>query len=184
LHAETCLLQFSVRNTGIGIAPEKLEAIFERFAQADASITRKYGGSGLGLAISRRLVELMGGRIWVDSRAGQGSTFAFTARLGMQPKPTRRMPSLPVDLQGMRVLIIDDNATNRFILKEMLADHGVSVSEAADGAQGLAALQRAREAGVPYQLLLLDCRMPGVKRRFIGHVQKACRSSSECSHPS
>ncbi len=167
-----CLLQFSVRDTGIGVPEERLDAIFDNFTQVDASTTRKYGGSGLGLAISKRLVELMGGRIWVESRVGEGSTFCFTARFNFptQTRPQARL--LPVELKGMRILIIDDNATNRFILREMLADEGVLVNETEGGEQGLSELKRAKEAGTPYQLVCLDSRMPGMDGFQVAeHVQ-------------
>ena len=155
-------LLFSVSDTGIGIPLEKLDTIFESFKQVDASTTRKYGGTGLGLTISKRLVELMGGRIWVESTVGQRSTFYFTARFGILAEPKPRMPSRRADLKGIRTLIIDDNATNRFILKEMLAACEAMVAEVESGDRGLAELHRAKQAGTPYQLLLLDSRMPGM----------------------
>ena len=139
-------LQFSVRDTGIGIPPEKLSVIFESFAQADASITRQYGGTGLGLPISKRLVELMGGRLWVESQLGQGSTFYFTAQFGIQAEPKRRRPVPVVDLRGLKVLVVDDNATNRLILRQLLAARGASVTEAESGPKGLVEFKRAREA--------------------------------------
>ncbi len=117
------LLRFSVRDTGIGIAPEKLDSIFQTFTQADSSITRKYGGSGLGLAIARRLVELMGGTIWAESELGKGSTFFFTVRLGV-PEEVDAMDKQSSDLSGLRVLVVDDNATNRLILTELLVAAG------------------------------------------------------------
>ncbi len=155
-------LLFSISDTGIGIPADKLDAVFESFTQADASITRVYGGTGLGLSISKRLVELMGGRIWAESHVGRGSTFHFTVRFGIQTQPAPRPPQLPLDLRGKRVLIIDDNATNRFILLEMLTPGGAVVAEAENGEQGLAELQRAREAGTPYQLVLVDVQLPGM----------------------
>ncbi len=155
-------LLFSVSDTGIGVPANKLEAIFKSFTQADSSTTRQYGGTGLGLTISKRLVELMGGRIWAESKVGEGSTFYFTAQFGVQTGERKRALPLSVDLKGMKALIVDDNATNRFILREMLAGYGVVVKEAGGGDEGLAELNRAREASEPYQLLLLDCRMPGM----------------------
>src|SRR5208282_3279295 len=104
------LLRFSIRDTGIGIAPEKLDTIFQTFTQADSSMTRKYGGSGLGLAIARRLVELMDGAIWVESEVGKGSTFSFTALLRV-PEEADTMDKESYDFSGLRVLIVDDNAT-------------------------------------------------------------------------
>ncbi|MBI5748360.1 MAG: response regulator, partial [Nitrospinae bacterium] len=155
-------LIFSVRDTGIGIPPEKLNAVFERFTQVDSSTTRKYGGTGLGLTISKRLVEMMGGRIWVESKQGEGSIFYFTARFAVQSEDKKRLPSPEVDISGIRILIVDDNATNRMILKEMLSEWDVLVTEAVDGEQGLSELIRARDAGESYRLVLLDCRMPGM----------------------
>ena len=155
------LLRFSVTDTGIGIAPDKLEQIFESFTQGDASVTRKFGGTGLGLTISRRFVELMGGRIWATSEADRGSTFYFTARLQPAPAPRVSNTGRSVNLAGVRTLVVDDNATNRLIVREALTAWGAQVTEAADGEQGLMALTRAKVVGAPYQLLLLDSRMPG-----------------------
>lgn len=170
LHVGTSVfLLFSVSDTGVGIPPEKLDTIFDSFTQADSSITRKYGGTGLGLAISRRLVELMGGHIWVESEMGRGSTFSFTARFEIQtqkgeisPIESAQPSSSVTDLKGLRTLIVDDNATNRMILRETLKRWGAQVTEVEDGEQGLIELRRAGEAGVPYELLLLDGRMPGM----------------------
>ncbi len=155
-------LRVSVADTGIGIAPEKLEVIFESFTQADSSTTRRYGGTGLGLTISRRLVGLMGGRMWVQSTVGRGSTFSFTARLGVPVGPPLPPPNALSTLRGLRALIVDDNPTNRLVLHTMLGAWGLAVAEAESGEEGLAELHRAHEAGTPYQLLLLDARMPGM----------------------
>jgi PAS domain S-box-containing protein len=161
-HAPTTVLRFSVSDTGVGIPPDKLETIFERFTQVDSSTTRKYGGTGLGLTISKRLVELMGGRIWVESKLGFGTTFFFTARLEVQP-PTQRSPKFtPVQLRGLRTLVVDDNDTNRLILRELLSAWKAVVTEAATGEEALAELQRAHESAASYELVLLDCRMPGM----------------------
>jgi signal transduction histidine kinase/CheY-like chemotaxis protein len=154
-------LLFTVSDSGIGIPPERLDAVFESFTQADASIARRYGGTGLGLAISKRLVALMGGRIWVESEVGRGSIFSFTSRFGMPVEDAQSQPSR-VDLSGVRTLVVDDNATNRFIVREMLGVRGAVVTDVESGEEGLAALNRAREAGAPFQLLLLDGRMPGM----------------------
>ena len=155
-------LRFSIKDSGIGVPQDKVDAIFERFTQVDSSTTRKYGGTGLGLTITKRLVELMGGRIWVESTLGLGSTFFFTARLGVQP-PTQRSPKFtPVQLRGLRTLVVDDNETNRLILRQLLSAWEAVVTETATGEEALAELQRARAAGAPYELVLLDCRMPGL----------------------
>jgi len=152
-------LRFIVRDTGIGISPENLQGIFESFTQADSSTTRNYGGSGLGLAIVRRLVELMGGKIWVTSQPGIGSAFFFTAPFGVLPAAERGTAE-EVELKGLRVLVVDDNATNRLILRELLSRKGAIVAEAEGGAEALSEWKRARIAGTPYGLVLLDCRMP------------------------
>jgi two-component system sensor histidine kinase/response regulator len=154
-------LRFAVSDTGIGIPAEKRQLIFEAFSQADASTTRKYGGTGLGLAISSRIVELMGGRIWVDSNPGQGSTFYFTARLqvaahGMEPAET-----VQPDLAGVGVLVVDDNAGNRMILEEALKTWGLKAGGAASASEALRELHEAARQGRPYQLVMADGRMPG-----------------------
>ena len=156
-------LHFTVADTGIGIARDKLEHVFASFTQADSSTTRQYGGSGLGLAIVRRLVDLMGGRIWVESELGRGSVFHFTAHFQVQTgAPDERRPAATVTLSGIRALVIDDNFTNRLILREMLSRQGAVVDEAEDGPTALEHIERAKAAGVPYKLVLLDCRMPGM----------------------
>ena len=159
--AMTTELLFSVTDTGIGIPEEKWKTIFERFTQADSSTTRQFGGTGLGLAISHQLTELMGGRMWVESKIGQGSTFFFTAKFEIQSDIDYvQIPE--VDIHGLKILIVDDNATNRLVLSEMVSRWGALVTEKEDGERGLAEMRRARDAGEPYDLILLDCRMPGM----------------------
>jgi len=154
------VILFSVTDTGIGIPSEKLTTIFESFTQAHASITRKYGGTGLGLTISKQLVELMNGRIWIESTEGQGSTFHCSVQLGIQPQdPLANLP-LPINLAALRTLVVDDHATNRLILRETLTAWGAQVTDVADGAAALAALQQAAESARPYELVFLDCQMP------------------------
>ena len=152
-------VRFSVCDTGIGIAPEQLGAIFEEFTQADASMTRRYGGTGLGLAISQKLVRLMGGELTVTSEVGRGSEFYFTLPLSVEAKV-----ELPAggraSLGGRRLLVVDDNQTNRRILRDMLAAEGVAVDEATNGADGLDALRRAIADAVPYDLTIFDAQMP------------------------
>jgi PAS domain S-box-containing protein len=155
-------LRFAVCDTGIGVPEETRELIFAPYSQVDTSTTRKFGGSGLGLAISREVVELMQGRIWVESSIGAGSTFYFTARFAVGSKPPLRVLSGLMDLKDVKTLVIDDNATNRLILREMLSRWGAVVTEADGGKQGLSELLRAQQTAVPYTLVLLDCRMPGI----------------------
>jgi len=153
-------LSFSVRDTGIGIPKEKQAAIFQEFVQADSSTTRKYGGTGLGLTISARLIELMGGRISVESEPGRGSTFRFTVRIQRAKVLTPPMVRL-AELEGTRVLIVDDNDTNRRILDENVRDWGMKPILAEGFAPALSALRTARDAGDPFPLVLLDLQMPG-----------------------
>ena len=153
-------LSFSVRDTGIGIPKEKQPQIFESFTQADSSTTREYGGTGLGLTICKRIVELMGGGIRVESEPGQGCTFSFTVRFGINKGYTPAEVPLPADIKGLRVLIVDDNATNRLILDETLTGWGAIISEAQNGQECLEVIKQAERVGEPFQLILIDGKMP------------------------
>ena len=154
------LLHFSVKDTGIGIAKDKFNLVFQAFEQADASITRRFSGTGLGLAISSRLVEVMQGRIWLESEIGQGSTFHFTLKL--QLGQGAAAPREPVLVGDIRVLVVDDNATNRLILQEMFQNWGMAPSCYSDAPQALAALRAAHQNGQPFQLIASDVDMPQV----------------------
>jgi PAS domain S-box-containing protein len=161
-HANEVLLELAVRDTGIGITPEQQARIFQAFEQADSSTTRRYGGTGLGLAICARLVGMMGGRIWVESEIGHGSTFHCTARFGIAPPvPRAHLDGETVaQLRGLRALIVDDNATNRRLIEQLLHNWHMHPTAVDGGAEALRALVRARAAGTPFPLVLIDGRMP------------------------
>ena len=159
------IVHFSVQDTGIGIPRERLGAVFDRFTQADGSTTRKYGGTGLGLAISKQLVEMMGGKIGVESTSGIGSTFWFDIKFEKQPREkivTAPLTVGPVNLTLARVLIVDDNQTNRMILAKNVEALGCRRDAAASGAKALENLRSALRAGDPYHVVLLDMQMPGM----------------------
>ncbi len=165
-------LHFVVSDTGIGIAQNKLESIFESFAQADTSTTREYGGTGLGLTISRRLIELMGGTIWIESELGVGSHFHFTLLLDRsEAKPGKGDGSAPQEmLAGVRVLVIDDNRTNRRILEGLLRSWGMEPTVVCGAEEALAVLGESRESGHSFQLIVTDMHMP--KMDGFGLVEK------------
>ncbi len=159
--AGAVVLHFTVRDTGIGIPADKQAAIFRAFEQADTSTSRAFGGTGLGLTISRRLVELMGGNIWVESAPGKGSAFHFTARFGTQTAASVGLTSeSEARLAGLRVLVVDDNATSRRVLEDLLRRWGAQPVVAPSGAAALAEVELAQTRGAPFGLILLDSEMP------------------------
>ncbi len=158
---EVCL-HVAVRDTGIGIPPDKQQIIFEAFAQIDASTTRQFEGTGLGLSISSHLVDLMGGKLWVKSEVGKGSTFHFTTRLGVQKDTVPEPYQTKVHVIELPVLVVDDNPTNRRIFAEMLTHWGMRPTTADSGAAALQQMKQAADAGRPFPLVLLDGMMPGM----------------------
>ncbi|HKV24338.1 MAG TPA: response regulator [Candidatus Acidoferrum sp.] len=169
------ILQFTVSDTGIGIPADKHHLIFDPFAQADTSTTRKYGGTGLGLSISTRLVHLMGGKIWLESEEGRGSRFHFTTRLEVLDAKEIQVgkPAPPELLRDVRALVVDDNRTNRRILDGMLKRWEMKPTSVESGTQGLAELLAAKAAGAPYRLILLDMHMPEMDGfQFVEQLRK------------
>jgi signal transduction histidine kinase/CheY-like chemotaxis protein len=159
----TVSLHFAIKDTGVGIPADKLQEIFEPFSQADGSTARKYGGTGLGLSICTKLVEMMNGRIWVESEEGKGATFHFTVSLGIQEKST--LSPAPIgqeQLRALHVLIVDDNYTNRRILQSMLEGWGMRPTAVEGGRAALQALEVAKSTGDLFPLILLDCQMPEI----------------------
>ena len=154
-------LKFSVQDTGIGMTSEQAAKLFQPFMQADSSTTRKYGGTGLGLTISKRLAEMMGGEIWVESEQGRGSTFSFTANFGLGEAKAGKQYKPVSELRGMRVLVVDDNATSRAILQEMLESFTFEVTLAASGPEGITELENAG-GEKPFELVVMDWKMPGM----------------------
>jgi PAS domain S-box-containing protein len=158
----TVALVFQVHDTGPGIPPDKQAVLFQPFTQADSSTTRKFGGTGLGLTIAKRLVEMMDGRIWFESEPGQGSTISFTAAFELLSAGSQTSDAEPLMLHGLSVLVVDDNATNRLILAQVLTQWGMSPSLAESAPSALAAMHDAAAAGMPFSLVLSDVMMPGV----------------------
>ena len=167
------LLRFSVRDTGIGIAEEKMGLLFTKFSQADASTTRKYGGTGLGLAISKQLAEMMGGSVGAASAEGKGSEFWCTARLEKQPENLRRELRPATDLRNVRVLIVDDNATNRRLLTARLTSWGMRPESVSGGSAALASLDAALREGDPFRLAVVDMQMPEMDGETFGSLVRA-----------
>jgi CheY-like chemotaxis protein len=159
--ASECLLRFSVRDTGIGIPPEKHDLVFESFAQADSSTTRKYGGSGLGLAIAKRLADLMGGSMWLQSELNQGSVFSFTARVGLPRQAPGGELSPTIALQGKRIVVIDDDPSVSRALGSLLTSWGALLDLLTTGDAALDHMTRAHQTGRPYDVVLLSARLSG-----------------------
>ncbi len=155
-------LRFEVSDTGVGITPEQQAKLFQPFTQADGSTTRKYGGTGLGLALCKQLVEMMGGRISLGSKVGKGSIFWFTVRFPLQSEGLQPDATIPAELRGRRILIVDDHATNRRVLEQSLRGQGVMYESAEDGYQALECLRNAAGRQAPFALAILDMQMPGM----------------------
>ena len=169
--ADEVELRFSVCDTGIGIPPDKQNLLFNKFSQLDASTTRQFGGSGLGLAISKQLVELMGGQIGMKSRADQGSEFWFTTHLKLQPgNGSREIPVAPVNLSSVRILVVDDNATNREVLSSQLAAWGMRPTVAKDDIIALYSMAEAHKEGDPFKVAILDSNLPGMDGAKLGQT--------------
>jgi signal transduction histidine kinase/DNA-binding response OmpR family regulator/HPt (histidine-containing phosphotransfer) domain-containing protein len=166
-------VRISVRDSGIGIPRDRLDRLFKSFSQVDASTTRKFGGTGLGLAISQRIVELMGGRIGVISEAGKGSTFWFTARLERRAQAAATRKEYAADPRGLRVLAVDDNQTNREILRSQLNSWSLRADVAVDAEQAMVMLKTAAEKGDPYRFAILDMHMPGTDGMQLAALIKA-----------
>jgi signal transduction histidine kinase/CheY-like chemotaxis protein len=160
VEAETAILHFSVRDTGIGVPPDRRESIFDAFTQADGTTTRRFGGTGLGLTVSRQLVEMMGGRIWLESQVGQGSVFHFTCPVNIVPVESAPQPVPLERLSLLSALVVDDNAANRRILAELLASVGIKASMAVSGVDALQILEQSPAPPAAFDLMMLDCHMP------------------------
>ena len=161
-------IRFAISDTGIGIPEDRVDRLFKSFSQVDGSTTRKYGGTGLGLAISKQLVELMGGQIGVESKEGRGSTFWFTIVFEKQPEGIKKEKIIPADISGKYILIVDDNKTNRHVLREQLKSWKCRFDEAVGGSQALEKLRKASTDNNPFDIALLDMQMPGMSGETLG----------------
>ena len=165
-------VRFSVTDTGIGIPQDRMDRLFKSFSQVDSSTTRKFGGTGLGLTISKQLAELMGGQVGVESEGGKGSTFWFTAVLGKQSEGKEKRTVVPDDIRGKRILIVDDNATNRFALREQLKSWECRYEEASSGEQALEELSHALSDKDPFEIAIIDMQMPEMDGETLGQKIK------------
>jgi PAS domain S-box-containing protein len=172
------VVRFEVIDTGIGIPHERLDDLFDSFTQADSSTSRKFGGTGLGLAICKQLVTMMGGEIGAESKQDKGSTFWFNLPLEKQPDLSPAFPEMPSDLSSKRFLIVDDNETNRFVLRKQLEVLGTSLDEAIDGLSALDKLRNAAGSGVPFDLAIIDHQMPGMDGAELGRMIKKDKAIS------
>jgi PAS domain S-box-containing protein len=166
--ADGVLVRCEIRDTGIGIPANRMSALFQAFSQVDASTTRQFGGTGLGLSIVKRLVELMGGEVGVTSEPGVGSTFWFTARFGAAQEITKSRPAPPIELKGQRILVVDDNATNRKVLMGQLSMRGMEPVCASSANEALTLMRGAAQSGRPFEVALLDHQMPGCDGATLG----------------
>jgi PAS domain S-box-containing protein len=177
--ADQIVLQFSIEDTGIGLSEEQISKLFKSFSQADNSTTRKFGGTGLGLSISKRLVEMMGGKIWVKSEQGKGSSFFFTATFGISKTEEPKTLTPSIDLTNLRILVVDDNETSRHILQEALESFSCDVTIAASGPEGITELEKEAETKKPYNLVLMDWKMPEMDGIKASKLIKANRQLSK-----
>ncbi len=155
------LIHFSIKDTGIGIAPEYLNSIFQKFSQEDSTITRKFGGTGLGLSISKQLTEMMGGEIGVSSEKGKGSEFWFTANFTRQAGQENHI-TIPAEIRGTRILVVDNNADNRSVIGMYLQNWSLRPEETPNVFDALEAIKQARDSEDPFKAVILDMQLPGI----------------------